>query len=65
MRGRERPWRAIAYVPDAQAPNGRRRHVAGRVAACTADGLTRWITSHRRAGHVIDVFRVSSIEDVL
>lgn len=62
---RRRPWRAIAYVVDPTAPNGRRRLVAGRVAAATPDGLTRWLNAHRTAGHAVDVYRVASIEDVL
>ena len=62
---RRRPWRAIAYVVDPVAPNGRRREVAGRVAASTQDGLARFVTAHRLAGDAVDVFRVSSIDEVL
>lgn len=64
-RGRPRPWRAIAYAVDAEAPNGRRREVAGRTAASTQDGLTRFVSTHRQAGDAVDVFRVVSIEDLL
>lgn len=64
MTRRRRPWRAIAYVPDFTAPNGRRRVVAGRVAACTPDGLTAWINRQRQAGNVVDVIRVHSLEEV-
>jgi hypothetical protein len=61
---RPRLWRAIAYVPDQTAPNGRRRAVAGRVAACTPDGLSRWILEQRRRGNVVDVIRVHDLEGV-
>lgn len=61
---RGRPWRAIAYVVDPWAPHGRRRQVAGRASAATADGLTRFLNAHRRQGHAVDVLRVTSIEDV-
>lgn len=63
-RGRPRLWRAIAYVPDETAPNGRRRKVAGRVAACTPDGLSRWILEQRRRGNVVDVLHVPDLEGV-
>jgi hypothetical protein len=59
---RPRLWRAIAYVPDRTAPNGRRRLVAGRVAACTPDGLNTWIAKQRRAGNVVDVMHVKALE---
>lgn len=61
---RRRPWRAVAYVPDATAPHGRRRVVAGRASACTEDGLARFRLEHRRAGHAVDVFRIDSLEEV-
>ena len=64
-RGRPRLWRAIAFVPDPVAPNGRRREVAGRVSACTQDGLTRWVNEQRAKGNAVDVYRVGTIEDVL
>jgi hypothetical protein len=63
--GRPRPWRAIAYVVDPVAPNGRRREVAGRVSAATQDGLTRWVNAHRLAGDAVDVYRVGSFDEVL
>lgn len=63
MTRRRRPWRAIAYVPDFTAPQGRRRVVAGRVAATTPDGLTAWLNRQRSAGNQVAVFRVSTLED--
>lgn len=65
MSRRRRPWRAIAYVVDPWAPQGRRRAVAGRVSACTADGLTRWVNAQRAKGHAVDVYRVGALEDAL
>lgn len=62
---RPRPWRAVAYVPDPTAPNGRRREIAGRASALTEDGLTRFRSSHRRAGHAVDVFRLTGLEELL
>lgn len=65
LAARRRPWRAIAYVVDPIAPEGRRRAVAGRTAATTQDGLTRFVNSHRLAGDAVDVFRVASIDEFL
>lgn len=60
---RPRPFRAIAFVPDETAPNGRRREVAGRVAACTREGLDAWITRQVAAGNVVDVIEVLDLLD--
>lgn len=62
---RARMWRAVAYIPDPTAPNGRRREVAGRTAAVTLDGLSRFIREHEARGHAVDVSRLTSIEDFL
>lgn len=64
-RAPRRRWRAIAYVPDPTAPNGRRRTVAGRAAAATPDGLTAWINRQRRAGNVVDTYTVASLDELL
>jgi hypothetical protein len=56
-----RPWRAIAYRPDALAPNGRKREVTGRTAAASEDGLARFIDQHEAAGDVVDVWKVQSL----
>ena len=58
-----RPWRAIAYRPDALAPNGRKREVTGRTSAASRAGLDRFIDRHEGDGDVVDVWRVQSIED--
>lgn len=62
---RPRPYRAIAYVPDVTAPNGRRRQVAGRVAACTPEGLEAWIARQTAAGNVVDRLEVHGMFDTL
>lgn len=62
---RPRPYRAVAFIPDPTAPNGRRRTVAGRTAACSPDGLAAFIAKHTAAGNAVTCFRVLSIEDVL
>lgn len=59
-----RPWRAIAYVVDPWAPAGRRRAVAGRCAAATPAGLRAWIARQRAAGHVVDRYRVGTLDEV-
>lgn len=53
--GRERPWRAVAYVPDptGQTEAGRKRIVAGRTSAKTQAGLARFISKHLDAGNVV------------
>lgn len=62
----QRPWRAIAYVPDPTGQvTGRSRAVAGRVSAKTASGLRRFIARQRAAGNAVDTFRVDTIEDHL
>lgn len=62
--GRERPWRATAFVPDptGQGLAGRKREVAGRAAAKTRDGLARFITRHEAQGHAIDVVEVRPLD---
>lgn len=60
-----RPWRAIAYRPDAIAPNGRKREVTGRTSASTEAGLARFVARHEAAGDVVDRWQVQSIEDLL
>ena len=62
---RPRPWRAVAFIPDPTAPNGRRREVAARAAATTEEGLARFRLEHRLAGHAVDVVRVSDLEELL
>lgn len=57
-----RPFRAIAFVPDWTAPNGRRRVVAGRVAACTREGLDRWVDAQLAAGNDVDVIEVVPLD---
>lgn len=59
-----RPWRAVAFVPDPSAPNGRRREIAGKTSATTEDGLIRFVRRHRAAGHKLDVFRVQGIDEL-
>lgn len=56
-----RPWRAIAYRPDALAPNGRKREVTGRTAAATRAGLDRFVDQHETAGDVVDVWQVQPL----
>lgn len=58
--GRERPWRATAFIPDptGQTLAGRKRVVAGRTAAKTEAGLARFVTQHEGLGHVVDVVEV-------
>lgn len=56
MRGRKRPWRAVAYKPDATAPNGRARAVTGQVAACSRVGLRAFVQRQQAAGNVVDVY---------
>lgn len=58
--GRERPWRATAFIPDptGQTTAGRRRVVAGRAAAKTEAGLARFRRTHEDRGHVVDVVEV-------
>lgn len=60
---RRRPWRAIAFVVDPTAPQGRRRTVAGRVAACSPEGLDRFVDRHRDQGNAVDVFEVPELPD--
>lgn len=62
--GRERPWRAIAYVPDptGQTVAGRKRVVAGRTAAKTREGLAGFIARQEAQGNVVDVFTVDPID---
>lgn len=60
--GRRRPWRAVAYKPEATAPNGRTREVAGRASACTEEGLDNFIASHVLAGNVVDVCEVQPFD---
>lgn len=55
---RRRPFRATAFVPDPTAPNGRKREVAGRVAAASREGLDRFVNAHRAAGHEVDVVEI-------
>lgn len=62
---RARLWRAVAFVPDPTAPNGRRRELAGQTSATTQDGLTRFVNAHRRRGHAVDVFRLTELEELL
>lgn len=62
-RAPRRPWRAIAYVPDPVAPNGRRREVAGRAAAATPTGLGAWVARQRAAGNVVDKYRVGTLDE--
>lgn len=61
--GRERPWRAIAYVPDptGQGLAGRKREVAGRTAAKTRQGLQPFIDRQTTQGNVVDVFDVEPL----
>lgn len=59
-----RPWRAIAYKPDALAPNGRKREVTGRTSAATEQGLAGFIERHEADGDLIDSWRVQSIDDL-
>lgn len=63
--GRERPWRAVAFVPDptGQGLAGRKRDVAGRASAKTEAGLEAFVTRHRDLGHVVDVCEVLSMFD--
>jgi hypothetical protein len=63
--GREKPWRAVAFVPDptGQTPAGRKRVVAGRAAAKTEAGLARFIARHQDQGHVVDVCHVLALFD--
>lgn len=58
--GRERPWRATAFVPDptGQSLAGRKRVVAGRAAAKTEAGLAAFRAKHAEQGHVVDVVEV-------
>lgn len=58
--GRERPWRAVAFIPDptGQTLAGRKRVVAGRTSAKTRQGLSRFIARHTEAGHPVDVVQV-------
>lgn len=58
---RRRPWRAVAYVPDATAPQGRKRAVAGQTAACTQEGLADFLTRHHEQGHVVDVIHLEAL----
>lgn len=62
--GRERPWRATAFIPDptGQTLAGRRRVVAGRTAAKTKAGLTRFTEEHEGLGHVVDVVEVLPLQ---
>ncbi len=62
---RRRPWRAVAWVPDATAPNGRQRLCGGRTAAVTRDGLDRFIESHEGMGQVVEVIEVLDIPGVI
>lgn len=62
---RPRAWRAVAYVPDPTAPQGRRRELAGRTAATTPDGLARFKLAHEAQGHAVDVFKVAGLEELL
>lgn len=56
----ERPWRAIAYVPDptGQGTLGRKREVAGRTSAKTRKGLQAFLDRHHAQGHVCDLWEV-------
>lgn len=62
--GREKPWRAIAFVPDptGQTLAGRRRVVAGRASAKTKGGLARFVTDHEGRGHVVDLVEVLPLD---
>lgn len=60
---RRRPFRATAFVPDPTAPNGRKREVAGRVAAASRSGLDRFVNAHRAAGHEVDVVEILDLLD--
>lgn len=62
-RAPRRPWRAIAYVPDATAPNGRKRAVAGRAAAATPTGLRSFVQRQLAAGNVVDRYDVRELGD--
>lgn len=59
---RRRPWRAVAFVPDATAPTGRKRELAGRTAACTREGLQPFLDRHVALGHVCDVLEVQPLQ---
>lgn len=62
MSARRRPWRAVAFKPDPTAPNGRKREVTGRTAACTPDGLNGFIRRQTLAGNVVDTLKVLELE---
>lgn len=59
---RGRPWRALAFRPDATAPYGRKRELMGRTAACTREGLQAFVSRHEDQGHVVDVLEVQPLE---
>lgn len=56
----DRPFRAVAFIPDptGQGTAGRKREVAGRAAAKTLDGLIPFITRHEAQGHVVHLEEV-------
>lgn len=58
---RRRPWRAVAYIPDATAPQGRKREVAGQTAACEQEGLDAFKDRHTEQGHVVDVVHLETL----
>lgn len=62
--GRERPWRAVAFIPDptGQGLAGRKREVAGRAAAKTEAGLAAFRRRHAALGHAVDVVEVRPIQ---
>lgn len=60
---RRRPFRATAFVPDPTAPNGRRREVAGRAAACSRAGLDAFVARHEAAGHEVDLVEILDLLD--
>lgn len=62
-RAPRRPWRAIAYVVDPLAPQGRKRAVAGRAAAATPGGLRDWCARQLAAGHAVDRYRVGTLDE--
>lgn len=51
----------MAFKPDATAPNGRRREVTGRTAACTREGLQPFVDRHRAVGDVVDILDVEPL----
>lgn len=56
----DRPFRAVAYIPDptGQTAAGRKREVAGRTAAKTLEGLKPFILRHQAQGHIVHLEEV-------